>query len=66
MLCEGMFGADVEALQAVLKARGYTLSDSLGIFGGSTADAVVRFQADHGLLADAIAGRKTWTELVRI
>lgn len=66
MLCEGMFGADVEALQAVLKARGYTLSDSLGIFGGSTADAVVRFQADHGLLADAVAGRKTWTELIRI
>lgn len=66
MLCEGMFGADVEALQAILKARGYTLSDSLGIFGGSTGDAVVKFQADHGLAADAIAGRKTWTELVRI
>lgn len=66
MLCEGMFGADVEALQAILKARGYTLSDSIGIFGGSTGAAVLRFQADHGLLADAIAGRKTWTELVKI
>ena len=66
MICKGMFGADVEALQGILKARGYTLGDSLGIFGESTEAAVKRFQADTGLAVDGIAGPKTWAALVRL
>lgn len=66
MICKGMFGADVEVLQAILKARGYTMSDSPGIFGESTEDATIKYQADHGLDADGIAGPKTWAEITRL
>jgi peptidoglycan hydrolase-like protein with peptidoglycan-binding domain len=31
-----------------------------GIFGQKTRDAVIRFQTDHHLSADGIAGQTTW------
>lgn len=66
MICKGMFGADVEALQALLKAHGYTISDNAGIFGESTEAALKKYQADNGLDIDGICGPKTWASITRL
>ena len=65
-LCKGMNGPDVAVLQALLKARGYTLSGTAGVFGDSTDSATRKFQRDNGLVDDGIAGPKTWAEIIRI
>jgi len=36
-----------------------------GWFGSLTEIATIRWQADHGLKADGIVGRKTWTEALK-
>ena len=66
MICKGMFGDDVAALQALLRAHGYTLSDSPGIFGDSTETATRKYQADNGLDADGICGPKTWAAITKL
>lgn len=63
MICEGMSGADVEVLQALLKAHGYTLAGVGGVFGVSTDKAVRKFQTDQKLVVDGIVGPKTWRAL---
>ena len=63
MICQGMSGADVEVLQALLKAHGYTLAGVGGVFGVSTDKAVRKFQTDNGLVVDGIVGPKTWRAL---
>ena len=65
-ICEGMNGADVEVLQALLRAHGYTLSGSAGVFGVSTDKAVRKFQQDRGLAVDGIAGPMTWAAITKI
>lgn len=65
-ICEGMNGADVEVLQALLKARGYTLAGSAGVFGVSTDKAVRKFQRDNNLAVDGIAGPNTWAAITKI
>ena len=62
MICKGMNGPDVAVWQAVLKARGYTLSGTAGVFGESTDSATRKFQRDHGLDDDGIAGPLSWAE----
>ena len=66
MLCKGMHGPDVIVLQAVLAARGYTVSAIDGVFGDSTDMACRRFQTDNGLVVDGIAGPKTWAVLTKL
>ena len=66
MVCEGMNGPDIEVLQAVLKAQGYTLSGSAGVFGTSTDKALRKFQQDNNLAVDGICGPKSWAELLKI
>lgn len=66
MLCNGMNGTDVEVLQALLRAHGYTLSGSAGVFGVSTDKAVRKFQQDRGLAVDGIAGPNTWAAITKI
>lgn len=66
MICKGMFGDDVAVLQALLKAHGYTLSDTPGIFGDSTESALIKYQADNGLVADGICGPKTWAAITKL
>lgn len=66
MICKGMFGDDVAVLQALLRAHGYTLSDSAGIFGDSTETATRKYQADNGLDADGICGPKTWAAITKL
>ncbi|WP_175879414.1 N-acetylmuramidase domain-containing protein [Burkholderia sp. BCC0097] len=55
-------GADVSYLQRQLIAAGARL-DTDAIYGSATRNAVVAFQATHGLVADGIAGPKTWSTL---
>ncbi|MBU9176479.1 N-acetylmuramidase domain-containing protein [Burkholderia gladioli] len=55
-------GADVSYLQRQLIAAGARL-DTDAIYGSATRNAVVSFQATHGLVADGIAGPKTWSTL---
>ena len=60
MICRGMNGADVMVLQALLVARGYTVTAVNGIFDESTDKAVRKYQEDHGLVQDGIAGNDTF------
>lgn len=67
MLRSGMGGKDVEAMQAILIAKGYSCGTygSDGDFGENTEKAVRNFQTDRKLSADGIVGGKTWAELFR-
>ena len=65
MICKGMDGADVMALQALLVARGYGVNAVNGVFDESTDKAARRFQSDSGLAVDGIAGPNTWTAILR-
>ncbi len=55
----GNMGTLVSNLQTALKSQGYYKGDVDGKYGTGTIDAVTRFQADHGLSQDGIAGPAT-------
>lgn len=59
-----MTGADVEVLQAILKARGYAINFISGKFSALTEQEAKRFQADHGLVQDGVIGPKSWAALL--
>lgn len=63
----GMKGKDVEALQAILIAKGYSCGTygSDGDFGDRTFDAVKNFQTERQIEVDGICGQQTWKELLR-
>lgn len=65
MLAQGMSGPDVSVLQALLKARGYSL-DITGTYDKTTTALVKQFQESAGLDADGIAGAKTWAALTKL
>jgi len=65
MICKGMSGADVMALQALLTAHGYTVNAVNGAFDESTDKACRKFQSDKGLAVDGIAGNNTWGAILR-
>ena len=56
----GSRGQFVSYLQWLLTLYGYDVGTPDGIFGTLTRNAVLRFQQDNGLVADGIAGAKTW------
>lgn len=62
----GSRGGQVEALQALLIARGYPCGETGidGSFGGQTESAVKAYQADHGLTVDGFAGPQTMHSLL--
>ena len=62
MLCEGMLGADVSVLQALLQAHEYQ-TEITGIFDNRTKAMVLAFQGENGLATDGIAGPKTFRAL---
>ena len=66
-LQRGMTGKDVEALQGILIAKGYSCGSygSDGDFGDKTHDAVRNFQTDRKIEVDGICGQQTWKELLR-
>lgn len=55
----GSRSEEVRQIQTVLKQKGYFNSEIDGIFGTRTKKAVERFQKDHGLTVDGIAGKNT-------
>lgn len=59
-------GGAVEAAQALLNLRGYSVGSAGvdGDFGASTLSAVKRFQAAKGLTSDGVVGGDTWAALV--
>lgn len=61
-LRQGDRGEDVRELQHLLAAAGFVTACD-GIFGKNTAEMVRQYQAEHGLLVDAIAGPKTLASL---
>ena len=63
MLCRGMKGADVTALQALLVAHGYTVNAVNGVFDESTEAAVRKYQAANGLAVDGVVGNNTWRSI---
>ena len=63
VLCEGMQGADVAVLQALLQARGYNCGGINGVFSNKTKCMVLAYQAENGLASDGIAGPKTFRVL---
>lgn len=65
MLSNGQKGAMVKEAQGLLRNLGYFLGKVDGIFGTRTRDAVMSFQADHGLEVDGVVGRNTWAALMR-
>ena len=71
VLVRGSAGAAVEAMQILLKARGYNLGkygpnwDGIdGDFGSATENALESFQEDVDLDADRKCGPKSWTALI--
>jgi uncharacterized protein YgiM (DUF1202 family) len=63
-LTKGSVGEDVTRLQTKLQELGYLeLADITGTYLTSTAEAVKRFQRDHSLVIDGIAGASTQHKL---
>ena len=64
-LRKGMIGGDVKTLQRLLFADGYSVGQcgDDGDFGPDTEKAVMKYQRDHALDADGIAGINTLTAL---
>ena len=65
-LRKGSKGEYVTKMQTLLIQQGYDLSPygADGKFGNKTAEALTRFQNDHGLTPDAVCGNATWEALL--
>jgi peptidoglycan hydrolase-like protein with peptidoglycan-binding domain len=59
----GMTGERVRSLQLALRRAGYYNAAIDSVFGDNTLAAVRKFQGQHGLKADGIAGVKTQAKL---
>lgn len=61
----GAVNDSVRELQETLIAKGYSCGDygADGVFGAETYNAVLRYQRDHGLQVDGVAGDETQTHL---
>ncbi|MGH2752327.1 MAG: N-acetylmuramoyl-L-alanine amidase [Actinomycetota bacterium] len=55
---------EVADVQARLRALGFRLDDTPGVFGSATLLACKTFQQERGLIADGIVGPDTWDQLV--
>jgi len=66
ILGRGARGPEVSELQRRLAQLGYVVGPIDGIFGPKTQAAVRRFQKEHGLKVDGIAGLQTIRELKRL
>lgn len=62
----GMRGIFVKELQIKLRDKGYPVGNIDGHFGKLTKQALLGFQAEQELVADGIAGVKTWRALQEV
>ena len=58
-LRNGSTGSQVKNLQAALAENGYDVGNIDGVYGPKTEAAVEKYQRDHGLTTDGIAGKDT-------
>lgn len=61
-LRKGATGTEVMQLQRALNRAGCDLTVD-GIFGNDTYNAVLAYQATHGLTIDGVVGPNTWEKL---
>lgn len=68
LLTKGMEGEDVRTMQQLLLYKGYELPSygADGEYGDETENALLLFQEDNGLKADAKCGQATWGCLLGI
>lgn len=59
---KNMSGSDVQVLQAVLKARGYSINYVSGKFDSLLESQLKAFQSNCGLDADGVCGPLTWAK----
>lgn len=62
---KGSKGTQVKVLQWLLNNAGYDCGEIDGICGAKTVAAIKAYQQANGLVADGIAGRKTWAALLK-
>ena len=62
MIDKNMSGPDVEVLQAILKARGYSINYVSGKFDSLLESQLKAFQSNCGLDADGVCGPLTWAK----
>lgn len=65
-LSSGASGAQVLALNCLLKLRGSLPGVPGSTFGSETESAVRAFQQSRGLAVDGVVGRSTWTALLSL
>lgn len=67
VLREGATGNSVKALQLLLIGNGFSCGTygADGDFGGKTKEALLSYQNQNSLEADAIAGANTWSALLK-
>lgn len=67
VLKKGAKGAEVKAMQTLLKGYGYSLGKwgIDGDFGGDTLTAVKEYQRDNHLSIDGICGKNTWAKMLK-
>jgi len=58
-----MKGALVKTVQEALASRGYFPGRIDEVYGPQTESAVIKFQADHGLVPDGEVGELTFAAL---
>ncbi len=58
-----VYNPNVERLQKILRAFGYTTGNPDGKFGVSTREAVARFQKDEGLEVTRFVDKSTWASM---
>ena len=63
ILAKGEIGSDVLLLQVMLMKLDYFSDVPDGMFGISTFNAVLQFQADENLHVDGVVGIQTWSLL---
>ncbi|TGE33967.1 spore cortex-lytic enzyme [Desulfosporosinus sp. Sb-LF] len=66
LLGRGSKGPEVKELQTKLTQLGYGVGTADGKFGSKTEAAIRKFQKDHGLRVDGLAGTQTIKEIKRL
>ncbi|WP_110945192.1 L,D-transpeptidase family protein [Paenibacillus phocaensis] len=62
-LAEGDVGGDVQLIQSRLKSAGYFKGECNGKFNRATAEALTRYQRDHGLIPNGVVSYRVYQAL---